>query len=98
MVVASGELNGQSCERLGPYLRRLQPGNDLIVDLWDIVACDAEGVSVLEEAKQRAAEADWGFAVVVDPAGPVGDALEPPAIPTFHDRHAARAAVQQASQ
>jgi hypothetical protein len=96
MVVASGELDGQTGERLAPYLRRLQPGNDLIVDLWDVVACDAEGVAALEEAKQRATEADRGFAVVVDPAGPVGDALEAPAIPAFHDRHAARAALQQA--
>jgi hypothetical protein len=99
IVVASGELDGQSSGRLAPYLRRLQSGNDLIVDLWDIVECNAEGIAVLDDAKRRADEAGWGFAVVVDPAGPVGDALEAAeaAIPTFHDRHTARAALQQAS-
>ena len=98
IVVASGELDGRSSNRLAPYLRRLQEGNDLIVDLWDITTCDADGIAILAEAKQRADESGWGFAVVIDPAGPVGDALEAAdiAIPMFHDRHSARAAMQQA--
>ena len=98
IVVASGELDGRSSKRLGPYLRRLQAGNDVIVDLWDLAACDADGIAVLGDAQRRADEAGWGFAVVIDPAGPVGNALYVAdiAITTFHDRHSARAALQQA--
>ena len=98
VVVVSGELDGQGAERLGPLLRKLQPGNDLVVDLWDVTHCDAEGIAPLRIAKARADEAGWGFAVVADPVGPCGEALEAgelgDAIPTFADRHAARAALQ----
>ena len=96
MVVASGELDATSTERLDPYLRRLQAGNDLIVDLWDVARCDPVGIATLAEAKDRATEAGWGFAVVIDPAGPCGEAFEAGgvAIPAFHDRHTARAALQ----
>ena len=96
MVVASGELDGNTADRLGPYLRRLQAGNDLIVDLWDVLTCDDEALAVFGEAKQRADEAGWGIAAVVDPAGPCGKAFEAAglAIQTFHDRHTARAALQ----
>lgn len=97
VAVASGDLDGEGAERLGPYLRRLQGGNDLIVDLWDVVACDPEGVAPLQRAKDRADEGGWGFAVVVDPAGPCSDTLEAAGltVPIFHDRHTARAALQQ---
>jgi anti-anti-sigma factor len=96
MVVAAGELDKHTAERLEPYLRRLQAGNDVIVDLWDVSRCDSGGVAALEEAKQRADQTGWGFAVVVDPAGPCVEALQSAAstIPTFNDRHAARAALQ----
>ena len=97
MVVASGGLDGVTGTQLAPYLGRLQAGNDAIVDLWDVVECDADGIAVLVKAKQRAEEAGRGFAVVIDPAGPARKALEAadPAIPIFHARHPARAAVQQ---
>ena len=75
MVVASGELDAKATERLDPYLRRLQAGNDLIVDLWD-VALRPVGIAALADAKERATEAGWGFAVVIDPAGPCGEAFE----------------------
>jgi anti-anti-sigma regulatory factor len=98
MVVAAGELDTSTTERLAPYLRRLQAGNDLIVDLWDVTRCDPVGIVALDEARERAQEAGWGFAVVVDPAGPCGEAIDgadlETAIPAFHDRHAARAALQ----
>lgn len=98
MVVASGELDARTAERLAPYLRRLQAGNDLIVDLWDVLKCESDAIPVLEEAKLRADEAGWGFAVVVDPAGPCGGAFDSAGvadtIPTFHDRHTARSALQ----
>jgi anti-anti-sigma regulatory factor len=96
MVVASGELDAKSTERLDPYLRRLQVGNDLIVDLWDVVHCDPVGIATLAEARERAVADGWGFAVVIDPAGPCGAALESAGadIPAFHDRHVARAALQ----
>jgi ABC-type transporter Mla MlaB component len=98
MVVVSGELDGVTATQLAPYLNRLQAGNHAIVDLWDVVECDADGIAALVEAKQRAEAASRGFAVVVDPAGPARKALEAadPGIPIFHDRHPARAAVQQA--
>ena len=68
MVVASGELDAKTTERFDPYLRRLQAGNDLIVDLWDVAHCDPIGIATLAEASERATEAGWGFAVVIDPA------------------------------
>ena len=98
VVVASGELDGEGAERLGPLLRKLQHGNDLVVDLWDVTYCDTEGLTALKMAKARADEAGWGFAVVADPAGPCVEALAADDladdIPTFADRHAARAALQ----
>lgn len=98
MVVASGELDAKTSDRLDPYLRRLQAGNDLIVDLWDVDNCDPIGIAALADAKERATEDGWGFAVVIDPAGPCSEAFEAAgvAIPAFHDRHTARASLQSA--
>ena len=97
VVVASGALNAEGAKRLGSHLRRLQRGSDVLVDLWDVTSCDSAGVAVLEAAKRRADAAGWGFAVVSDPAGPCIEALEvagiASAIPTFSDRHDARAAL-----
>jgi len=79
-------------------LRKLQRGNDLVVDLWDVSLCDADGIAALQMAKARADEAGWGFAIVADPQGPCVEALESNGfaeeIPTFADRHAARLALQ----
>ena len=99
MVVAAGELDARAIERFDPYLRRLQADNDLIVDLWDVTGCDAAGIAVLREAAERASEAGWGFAVVIDPGGPCGEAFESAGvgIPAYHDRHTARAALQTSS-
>lgn len=94
VVVASGELDGDGTERLGPLLRKLHQGNNLVLDLWDVTLCDAEGVAALETAIARASEDGWGLAVVADPAGPCAEALEAAGIPTFADRRAARAALQ----
>ncbi len=96
VVVAAGELDAGTGERLAPYIRKLQTSNDLVLDLWDVTSCDVAGVELLEDAKRRADEAAWGFAVVVDPSGPCAGALREAAtaIPTFEDRHAARAALQ----
>ena len=96
VVVAAGEIDAGTGERLAPYLRKLQAGNDLVLDLWDVTSCDAAGVALLDDAKRRADEAGWGFAVVIDPAGPCAGMLREAAttIPTFEDRQAARAALQ----
>ena len=98
VVVASGDLDSDGATRLGPMLRKLQRGNDLVVDVWDVSHCDAEGVAALQMAKARADEAGWGFAIVADPDGPCVEALRDgdlsDEIPTFADRHAARAALQ----
>ena len=60
MVVAAGELDANRTDRLDPYLRRLQSGDDLIVDLWDVVRCDPGGIAALAEASERATEAAGG--------------------------------------
>ena len=97
VAVVSGALDGKGAERLGPFLRKLQRGNDLVVDLWDVTHCDADGLAALKVAKARAVEAGWGFAVVADPAGSPAQALAAAGlmkeIPTFADRRAARAAL-----
>lgn len=96
VVVAAGELDAGTAERFEPYVRRLQAGNDLVVDLWDITRCDSAGIAELDEAKRRADEAGWGFAVVIEPASACAEALKASSagIPAFNDRHAARAALQ----
>ena len=97
VVVAAGDLNAEGAELLASYLRRVQLDNDVVVDLWDVSMCDAEGVGALEAAKARADEAGWGFAVVADPDGPCVEALEASGvadIATYADRHAARVALQ----
>src|SRR5215208_2731539 len=97
VVVAAGNLNAEGAELLASYLRRVQLDNDVVVDLWDVSMCDAEGVATLEAAKARADEAGWGFAVVADPDGPCVEALEASGaadIATYADRHAARVALQ----
>jgi anti-anti-sigma factor len=96
MVVAAGELDAKTADRLDPYLRRLQAGNDLIVDLWDVDHCDPIGIAALADAMERATEDGWGFAVVIDPAGACGESFEAAGVgfPAYHDRHTARAALQ----
>jgi anti-anti-sigma regulatory factor len=96
VVVASGDLNAEGADLLASYLRRVQLDNDVVVDLWDVSACDSEGVATLEAAKARADEAGWGFALVADPEGPCVGALEAAAtnFDTYVDRHAAREALQ----
>jgi len=97
VVVAAGDLNAEGADLLASYLRRVQLDNDVVVDLWDVSVCDAEGVATLGAAKARATEAGWGFAVVADPDGPCVEALEASGaadIATYADRHAARVALQ----
>jgi anti-anti-sigma factor len=98
VVVAAGELDADTGQRLAPFVRKLQTGTDLVLDLWDVTACDAGGVALLEDAKRNADETGWGFAIVVDPAGRCAKALKSAgiehSIPIFGDRHAARAALQ----
>ena len=96
VVVASGDLDAEGARLLNRYLRRLQLRNDILVDLWDVTSCNAAGVAALEEAKSRADDAGWGFAVVADLEGPCAGALEASeaAIPIYADRHEARAALQ----
>jgi len=96
VVVASGDLNAEGADVLEDYLHRVQAGNDIVVDLWDVTSCDPEGVAILEANKKRWQEAGWGFAVVADPDGPCNEALTADGtttIVTFADRHAARAAL-----
>ena len=98
VVVASGSLDSDGATRLGPMLRKLQRGNDLVIDLWDVSLCDSEGIATLQMAKARADAAGWGFAIVADPDGACAEALESNGvsdeIPTYADRHAARTALQ----
>ena len=98
VVVASGDLNADGAEVLEDYLHRVQGGNDIVVDLWDVTRCSPEGVATLEAAKLRSEADGWGFAVVADPDGPCVEALTADAantIRTFADRHQARAALAQ---
>lgn len=97
VVVAAGEMNAEGAELLASYLQRVQQDNDVVVDLWDVTSCDAEGVATLEAAKARADAAGWGFAVVADPDGPCVGAITNGSQPidTYADRHAARAALQR---
>jgi hypothetical protein len=101
VVVASGELDAEGAERLRPLLQKLQNGTDVVIDLWDLTGCDAEGVAALQVAITRAQEAGWGFAIVADPAGPCVEALASngyaDTIPTFADRQAARAALNNSA-
>ena len=101
VVVASGELDAAGAERLRPLLGKLQSGTDVVIDLWDVTHCDSEGIAALQVAKGRAQEAGWGFAIVADPAGPCVEALASNGyadkIPTFADRQAARAALNQSA-
>jgi anti-anti-sigma regulatory factor len=98
VVVAAGDLDVDGGARLASYLRRVQLENDVVVDLLDVTSCDPEGVATLEAAKERADATGWGFALVADPEGPCVQALEASAaaatIPTYADRHIARAALQ----
>lgn len=98
VVVASGDLDGGGAARLGPLLRKLDGGKDVIVDLWDVTRFDSDGAAALKTAKARTEEAGWGFAVVADPSGPCIEALEADGMPTFADRRAARTALQQGSR
>jgi anti-anti-sigma regulatory factor len=98
VVVAAGEMNAEGAELLADYLRRVQLDNDVVVDLWDVTRCDAEGVATLEAAQARADAAGWGFAVVADPDGVCAEALTASdgtqLMATYADRHSARAALQ----
>jgi len=100
IVVARGEIDADNAERLDGYLRTL-PEADLLIDAWDVTACDAAGVAALTAAKQRADESGWGIAIVADRDGPVVKALraDPSGrkISTFADRRVARIALQHAS-
>lgn len=76
MVVVSGPVQAESAVALGAELRKLQRECDIVVDVWDVSEIDEVGVFALTAAKRRAHAADWGFAVVADPAGPVTEAIE----------------------
>lgn len=100
VVVARGAIDADNAERLDDYLRTLPPA-DVLIDAWDVTACDAAGVAVLKAAKQRTDESGWGFAILADPGGPCAKALQDdrsgPTVLTFADRYAARTALQLAS-
>ena len=100
MVVARGVIDADNAERLGDYLRTL-PEGDLLIDAWDITACDAAGVAALTAAKRRTEASGWGFAILGDPDGACVKALkadrEGQNVATFADRHVARTALQHAS-
>jgi hypothetical protein len=93
VVVASGDLDADGVARLDALLRK--GDKDVVVDVWDVTHFDADGAAALKNAKARADEAGWGLAVVADPAGPCIEPLEAAGMPTFADRRAARAALQQ---
>jgi anti-anti-sigma factor len=96
MVVVAGEVDAASAMLLASELRKLQEGNDLVVDLWDVPHIDSAAVTALDTAKRRADAAGWGFAVVADPAGSCARAIEhADGLRPFPSRQAARAAMQR---
>lgn len=99
VVVASGELDADGAADLGDHLQKIQRGSDVIVDLWDVTDCSAEGIEALKTATERAERFGWGFAVVADPEGPCVEAIAAEGIKTrietFADRRAARAALHR---
>ena len=95
MVVVAGEVDAASAVLLGSELRKLQEGNDLIVDVWDVSRIDTAAVAALDTAKRRADIAGWGFAVVAEPGGHCAQAIQQTnGLKTFASRQAARAALQ----
>jgi anti-anti-sigma regulatory factor len=95
MVVVAGEVDAASSTLLASELRKLQEGNDLIVDLWDVPRIDVGAVTALDTARRRADVAGWGFAIVAEPGGSCAQAIEQTdALKTFASRQAARAALQ----
>ena len=99
MVVVGGPLDAEGGRALAAHLRQAQVDGDLIVDLWDVTRFEPESVAVFTEAKRRADEAGWGFAMVADPNGPCRDAIENAGetenLRPFTTRQEARAALQQ---
>ena len=99
MVVVGGPLDVEGARTLAAHLRHAQGDGDLIVDLWDVTKFAPDSVAVFTEAKRRADEAGWGFAMVADPNGPCRDAIELAGqtenLRPFTTRQEARAALQQ---
>ena len=99
MVVVGGPLDMEGARTLAAHLRHAQGDGDLIVDLWDVTRFAPDSVAVFKEAKRRADEAGWGFAMVADPNGPCRDAIalagETEYLRPFTTRQEARAALQQ---
>ena len=100
MVVVGGPLDAEGAQALATHLRQAQGDGDLIIDMWDVTRFEPESVAVFTEAKRRADEAGWGFAMVADPNGPCRDAIELAGqtenLQPFASRQHARAALQQA--
>jgi anti-anti-sigma regulatory factor len=98
MVVLGGEIDVAGAARLSAKLATLQRDQSVVVDLWDVTLLDAEGVEALMEARQRAHDAGWGFAVVADPHGAAADAIRaagnPEGLYPYPTRYAARTALQ----
>src|SRR5688572_30278533 len=99
MVVVSGPLDSDGARTLAAHLRHAQGDGDLIIDLWDVTKFESRAVGIFTEAKVRADQAGWGFAMVADPNGPCTDAIERAGemenLRPFATRQEARAALQQ---
>jgi anti-anti-sigma regulatory factor len=98
MVILMGELDADGVAVLSSKLGKLQQGNSVLVDLWDVSALDPGAVRVLAAAKQRAEASGWGLEIVCDPNGPCAAAIKAAGSPeglTVHPtRNEARAALQ----
>lgn len=90
-------MDADNAARLDHYLRARDRMGDLILDAWDVTACDAAGVAVIRAAKQRADDTGWGFALLAEPDGPCDKALDADpngrTVQRFANRHVARAAL-----
>jgi anti-anti-sigma regulatory factor len=68
VVAPSGELGGDSLDRLREIVRSREPGLELLVlDLTDLVAVEDDGLAFVLNECTRAAELGHGIAIVAGP-------------------------------
>lgn len=98
VVVARGQLDGETGWLLRDYVSKFRGKHSVIVDLWDVTGCDAAGVESLKSVQQLVEEGGWGFALVGDPSGPCATALaadvDARTLLNFADRRTAREALR----
>ena len=98
VVVARGQLDGDAGWLLRDYVGKFRGKHSVILDLWDVTGCDAEGAESLKSVQQLVEDGGWGFALVGDPSGPCAKALaadvDARKLLNFADRRTAREALR----